>query len=277
MESKDNIKIVNDSHDTNVNKKIVLKVLKKHKIALLIIIFLIMVSSTFAWFLYNKTVSVEMHAHVKAWDVKLDGQEDQENSEVEIELDSLYPGMSTVDTSLNNDAVIKIVNNGEVPAEVSVNINSIVLFGMNVPKKGSGGTANELGYEYEVVETKTDCTTDPDTNIETCSTLILTVNGFPFELSFTLSGFDLDAISYDADGNAIIDSSRFDYKISWDYENDDTSCIVTDDATGEEYNKCDLEDTILGQKSYEFSSKEENADKPSLLINLTLVAVQAKQ
>ena len=126
MKNENNdLTITNDSQKVVDNKNILLTVLKRHKIGLLIIILLVMISSTFAWFIYNTAVDVSLNAHVKTWNIELGNEGNEDVYEIKIE--ALYPGMATIDTSLSNSG-IPIHNAGEVAAVISINITSITLF-----------------------------------------------------------------------------------------------------------------------------------------------------
>jgi hypothetical protein len=131
----------------NKKKSILLTILKKHKIGLAIVLFFICASSTFAWFIYNKTVDMGLHAHVKTWDVMLgNGQDDT----YEFRISDLYPGMDNAYDTVN------VINNGEMSADLSIEFKSITLFGelqeegtdYNVVVSNNGRTFNITGYPF---------------------------------------------------------------------------------------------------------------------------------
>lgn len=223
-----NIDMNHNSQDSKKNKNILFIVLKKHKIVLLFILFFAFASTSLAWFIYNKTVDMSIHAHVRAWDVVLG---DGEEGSYEFRIADLYPGMPDSTDSIN------IVNNGELGADLSISIKSITLFG-------------ELQSEDDYTLTVSD---DGKTFI---------VEGYPFDLRFEVGSSTIAAGG----------KSALRFELTWDYENDEPECTVTDD-TGT-YNQCDREDTLLGEKSYEFSSNPDNADQSSLVIELSIDIVQ---
>ena len=151
MEEKD-IKTIREDKK-NKKKNILLLILKKHKIGLLIVLFFIFASSTMAWFIYNKTVDMGLHAHVKTWDVMLgDGQDDT----YEFRISDLYPGMPDAQDE------VSIINNGEMTADLSIDFKSITLFGEEQVE----------GVDYTVVRSADGKT--------------FTISGYPFNLSFSL-------------------------------------------------------------------------------------------
>lgn len=224
---------VNSSKD---NKKIIFTVLKRHKIGLLIILLLIMISSTFAWFIYNKTVDLSLQTHVKAWNISLGDESDTEDG-YEISIAALYPGMTSIDTAVAGGG-IPIVNNGELAAAISINIESITLFGV----EQVAGT----DYTLNVSE-------DGKT---------FTVAGYPFVLTFIL-----DASQINSGGR-----SALNYSLVWDYDNTEADCMKDLDGNEIDYNRCDVEDTEMGEASYEYS--QSNPGASSLVIKMKMDVTQ---
>lgn len=238
-ENKD-VSSVEETVTQDVNKHILLTVLKRHKIGLLVILLLIMISSTFAWFIYNKTVDMGLMAHVKTWNIELGDSDEEEIYEIKIE--ALYPGMASIDTAAAGGG-IPIHNSGEVAANISVDITSITLFGV------------------EQVE-GTDYTLEKSADGKT-----FTVTGYPFVLKFILASSAL----------AVGARSEFNYTLEWDYENDEEECTKDENGNTMNYNRCDVEDTELGEASYKFSQQHINDTiKPSsLVISMKMDVTQA--
>lgn len=232
MEEEKNIQT-----EVKQKKNIILTVLKHHKIGILIIIFLMMVSSTFAWFVYNKTVNMALITHVKSWNIELG--DDKEGDTYEIKIDDLYPGMATIDTA--NGGGIPIVNNGEIAADISIEIISITLF----------GELQTLGTDYDIVRT------------DAVSGTEFKIDGYPFILVFKLSS---DYLTSGASGN-------LNYTLEWDYENSEAECMQDASGNALDYNRCDAEDTAFGEKSYEFSSA--NPNDSSLIIQMKMNVTQS--
>lgn len=226
----------NESNNSKDTKRIIWVVLKRHKIGLLLILLLIMISSTFAWFIYNKTVDLSLKTHVKSWNILL-GDESEIEEEYEISIAALYPGMTSIDT-VTAGGGIPIVNNGELTAAISIKIESITLFGI------------------EQVE-GTDYTLDISADGKT-----FTVTGYPFILTFIL-----DASQITSGGR-----SALNYSLVWDYDNTDPTCTQDVDGNPIDYNRCDVEDTEMGEDSYEYS--QSNPDASSLVIKMKMDVTQ---
>lgn len=235
MEEKEKIKDINISHKPKKDN-IIITVLKKHKIGILLVIFLCMVSSTFAWFVFNKTVDMALTTHVKAWNIEL-GDEDEEDTYV-IEIADLYPGMATINTASGGG--IPITNSGEIAADISVDIVSITLF----------GELQKAGEDYILEKRQNNSETE------------FVVSGYPFILTFKLSS------DYLVSGA----STALNYSLEWVYENTDPSCYKTDED-GETYNQCDIDDTYYGEKSYDFSIESPNSS--SLVIEMKMNVTQS--
>ena len=226
-----------DSHKPNKNTNILLTVLKKHKIGLLLIVFLMLVSGTFSWFVFNKTVDLSLQAHVKSWNIELG---DDDGDTYVIEIADLYPGMATIDTS--GGAGIPITNNGEIAADISIDIVSITLFG-----------ETQTDEDYTVKKTTT------------ADGIEFSVEGYPFVLTFTLSAEHLTSGA----------STTLNYILEWEYEKaEGTDCTFVDDA-GNTINDCDAQDTYFGEKSYEFSNDEDHKGESSLIIQMKMNVTQS--
>lgn len=239
MGEEERVIIEEDTSRKTSKKNILLTVLKKHKIGLLLIVFLLTVSGTFAWFVYNKTVDMSLHAHVKAWNIELG---DDDGDTYVIEIDDLYPGMTTIDTK--NGGGIPITNNGEIAANIQIDIVSITLFGELQDKEKQ---------DYVLEETTTS------------EGKKFTVKGYPFVLSFTLSSDYLTSGS----------STTLNYSLEWVYEKDSSYDCTFKDDDGNVLNDCDAQDTYFGEKSYAFSSDPAHINEPSLVIQMKMNVTQA--
>ena len=223
-----------DENNKEKKKNILLIALKRHKISLFIVLFFVMASTAFAWFVYNKTVDLSMGAHVKAWKVYLG--DDEEGDTYEIDLSDLYPGMDSIDGD-----EIPINNVGEMDANVSIKIKSLKLFGVNQIQGAPGANCdsridhNDPNYVCDYTVTQTASGTNG---------AIYTINGYPFELKFYLNTTVLGVNS----------SANLDYSLDWDFE----SCPANDTS-------CDERDTWYGEKSFEYGSAN-----PSLEVVITV-------
>ena len=66
---------------------------KKLLILRLVFVFFLVVSNTFAWFIYITRVDNNVNVHVKAWDVMFQSGENELTNNVVIDIENLYPGM----------------------------------------------------------------------------------------------------------------------------------------------------------------------------------------
>ncbi len=217
------------NNESREKKNILLLALKRHKISLAIVLFFICATSTFAWFIYNKTVNFGLQAHVKAWDIQLgDGSGDTYT----FAISDLYPGMPDATDSVN------IINGGEMAASLSMEVKSLKLFGED----------QVLGTDYTV----------------TVNNGVYTINGYPFTLTFSLSG---DSLNPGALTTLVAE-------LKWDYANSEAACQATDPITNEPYNKCDEEDTEMGERSYEYSQANPNGNSIEIVLKLQFVEQQ---
>lgn len=246
---KDESVMSDDSHENKKkNKKILLYVLKKHKIGILLIVFLLMLSSTFAWFIFNRTVDMRLHAKVKAWNIVLGNTTSTDVHKFVV--DDLYPGIDGADPATNT---VSIQNDGEVSASVKIQVKSIKLFGEDF-----GGTTCVNDEALATGDLK--CIISTNASGQT----VYTLSGFPFVITFTLSSTE---IAPEGKSSLIFD-------LFWEYERDDEYCFIDENGNQTTTNYCDIEDTEYGEKSYEFHNDPANEGKNSLEIELRLDITQ---
>lgn len=226
--------VSNDETTEKEKKNILLVALKRHKYSLIFVLFFVFASTAFAWFIYNKTVDVGLGAHVKSWKVYLG--DDEEGDTYVIELSDLYPGMATIEGEQ-----IPITNDGEMDANVSIQIKSLKLFGVEqVP--GAPGASCDATIDHSSSSYLCDYTI---VRTEESGRTVFTIQGYPFKLQFYLGSTTLQSQH----------SSTLNYSLKWDYE----SCDDEEDLS------CDIKDTWYGEKSYEYGN-----DNPSLEVIMTL-------
>ena len=93
--------------------------LKKIKPRSLIILILLLVFNTYAWFIYSTRVSMSLSAHVTSWNVRFQAGDEEITKELVIEIDRIYPGMDTFTQEID------VKNMGELPAKLSYEIKSL--------------------------------------------------------------------------------------------------------------------------------------------------------
>ncbi|MCI6712273.1 MAG: hypothetical protein SO067_06895 [Bacilli bacterium] len=106
------------------------KIIKKVKFKTLFLLMITLASNSFAWFIYTTKVSSNISAKVREWNVSFDVNGENVEKTIEINIDSLYPGMSTYTQTLTAS------NSGEARAQISyevirANILGDDLTGMN--------------------------------------------------------------------------------------------------------------------------------------------------
>ena len=102
---------------------------KKRRIRLRTIFFLAitLASNSFAWFIYSTKVSNNITARVKSWHVNFEiGNGEEIEEYLEINIDSLYPGMETYQKTL------KASNNGESDAYINYEVEKAIVLGENL-------------------------------------------------------------------------------------------------------------------------------------------------
>ena len=119
-------------------KNYLLLFLKKNKIKTLLFLFIALVANTYAWFIYNRVVSANLEAHVKSWQVTIDGAMDES---ITFEIDDLYPGMPEYSDS------VTLTNDGEMDARVSFTIHSIRIMDETYTVGEGGETVESLNQK----------------------------------------------------------------------------------------------------------------------------------
>lgn len=113
------------------------KILKKIKIKNIVILILLIVFNTYAWFIYATKVSSQITVHISSWNVQFSVGEDETVTNIVIAVDRIYPGMETVEKN------VTVTNKGEIKAKLSYNIMSLTVLD-EYYKVGENITAEEL-------------------------------------------------------------------------------------------------------------------------------------
>ena len=101
----------------------IVKVLKKIKIRNLIILVILLMVNTFAWFIYATRVSLDLTVHVSSWNVEFISGNEEITTDMEILVDRIYPGMEIFEKT------IEVHNKGETPAILDYEIKSLEVMG----------------------------------------------------------------------------------------------------------------------------------------------------
>lgn len=174
------------------NRKLILKVIKeKVKLRYLLLLIVLLVSNTFAWFIYNTQVDNRIDVHVRAWRIVLTKEDSQISDYVTFNVQNVYPGMTDYTDNL------KVYNQGEVNATLRYTIMS----------------ANILGTEYISKEGRLELKEDAvDTDLSSAELEQKLANDFPFKITFKMGKDSLAAEE---------DETTYTLTVTWAYESGD--------------------------------------------------------
>lgn len=195
------------------------------KLRHLFILSFLFIFNSFAWFIYSTEVSNGLTAHVRSWKVLFANQEGEMVDYIDINIDSIYPGM------IDFLEEIKAYNQSEVIAKMSYEIMEATI----------------LDQYYLTVEGALDKKEDP-TGITLTSALLLEQleKDYPFKIKVSVSNEQISP----SDGEA-----TYQIRVTWPYESGD-----------------DAQDTLWGEKAYDFHSKL--PDEPSIKLRIKITATQ---
>ena len=131
------------------------KVLKKIKIKNIIILILLIVFNTYAWFIYATRVSSEISVHISSWNVEFSVGEDETITNLIIAVEKIYPGMETTEKN------VTVRNKGEIKAELNYQIRSLKVLDESFTV-GENITQEELvnkitnEYPFKIIVSKDD-------------------------------------------------------------------------------------------------------------------------
>ena len=131
------------------------KILKKIKIKNIIVLILLLVFNTYAWFIYATKVSSSLSVHVSSWNVEFSIGEDETVTNIIIEVERVFPGMETFEKN------VTVRNKGEIKAELDYEIISLKVMDESY-RIGENITMEELenkmktDYPFKINVTKDD-------------------------------------------------------------------------------------------------------------------------
>lgn len=121
---KDEENAEKENLDNEKKKTSIIKlILKKVKLSHIIILICLLIFNTFAWFMYATEVSTSMTAHVTSWNIEFAAGEGEIVTNIEIDLDRIFPGMETYEQN------ISVYNKGESKATLDYEFQSIEILG----------------------------------------------------------------------------------------------------------------------------------------------------
>ena len=99
------------------------KLFKKVKLRTIFLLAITLASNSFAWFVYTTKVSSNISAKVREWNVTFDVNGQTVEKTIEINIDSLYPGMDTYTQTLTAS------NSGEARAQITYEVITAKVLG----------------------------------------------------------------------------------------------------------------------------------------------------
>ena len=172
----------------------------KHRVTLrtLFLLSITLIFNTYAWFMYATTVTTNLTAHVEAWKVEFEVNNQAIARVFTINIDHAYPGMT------DQLKTVVIRNRGDKVADISYAIKSVRIFDDKFV------AADQLDTNETIEQGATSSTS--------AALITKMQNDYPFRLGFTLNSATL----------AIGATTSMDINFEWDYESGD-------DATDTDY------------------------------------------
>lgn len=97
----------------------IVKIIKKVKIRNILILILLIIFNTYAWFIYATRVATDISVHIASWNVEFATGEDETTTNILVQVDRAYPGME------NYLKDITVKNKGEMKAKLDYKIKSL--------------------------------------------------------------------------------------------------------------------------------------------------------
>lgn len=104
---------------------VIKKVFKKVKLSTILLLFFLLSTNVFAWFIYTTKVDSNITAHVKAWDVSFTVGNTELSQQINFDITEVYPGMTPYHQK------ITATNNSETKAKFTYEILSASILGEN--------------------------------------------------------------------------------------------------------------------------------------------------
>lgn len=125
----------------------IIKVMKKVKIKNMLILILLLIFNTYAWFIYATRVATDVSAHVSSWNIEFVGTEGEITTNLEVNIGRIYPGMERF------EKVVEVRNKGETKAVLSYQIEEFDIMGEKfIVNEKNGPTTqdivNKMNTEY---------------------------------------------------------------------------------------------------------------------------------
>ena len=154
----------------------------------LIILILLFVGNTFAWFIYATKIDNSISVHVKAWNVVFEAGDNTVTDTVNLNVDNIYPGMEDYEYE------IKAYNRSEVNASLSYKILEARIFdNLYITADGRAERKEEVlpgDFTSDLLESRL-------------------LNDYPFKISIDISNNFIDPETGE---------EKYTFKVVWPYE-----------------------------------------------------------
>ena len=141
-------------------KKAIKTIFKKVKLKTLLLLIVLLMFNSYAWFIYATRVSGSITASIASWNISFQAGEEETTTNIDFKVDRIYTGMETYSET------IKATNKGEMKATLAYEIESVTI----------------LGKKYEISDTTT------SENL-----LNMIQNDFPFHINILVDNTMLEA------------------------------------------------------------------------------------
>lgn len=125
-----------------LNKKRIVKKLKKLNFATIFFFIMSLISTTFAWFAFTNVVNNNMEINVKTWKVDINDSEGTLSNKLDIKIDSFYPGSDITTKTIN------IKNAGDLSSTIKYQINYLRIFDEEFDTTNQEELFDKLSQEY---------------------------------------------------------------------------------------------------------------------------------
>lgn len=122
-------------------KKMINFILKKIKLRTLIVLAVLLMFNTYAWFIYSTRVRGSLTAHIVSWDLEFIAGEEEITTNIAFDVDRIYPGMDTYTKTVTAN------NKGEMAAKLTYEILSVTILG-ETTQKGEIIDLEEVDSDY---------------------------------------------------------------------------------------------------------------------------------
>lgn len=101
---------------------LIIKIGRRIKIRHLLLLGMLFIANSYAWFIFSTKVSVGTTAHVATWDIEFTAGDGEQLSYMVFDVDRIYPGMEEA------SSVLFVTNTGTEPAILSYEISYVRIF-----------------------------------------------------------------------------------------------------------------------------------------------------